>query len=274
MKNKPFLGFGLGLRPKHYAEILATNPAVDWFEILSENYINHGGAPRYYLESIANKYPVVLHGVSMSIGSTAKLNYNYLKDLKTLIQQIKPHWVSDHLCWTGVKQINTHDLLPLPYNDKTIKHIVKRIKLIQDYLEQTILIENLSSYVTYNDSSMSEWEFLNTIANEADCNILLDVNNIYVSSYNHHFDPIKYIEGINPDRVYQIHLAGHLNQGTHILDTHDAPIIDPVWKLYQHTIKHLGKVSTMIERDENIPPLNDLLLELDIARKIVNDQFS
>lgn len=269
--KRPFLGFGLGLRPEHYNDILTTNPAVDWFEILTENYMSVGGVPLHYLNEISERYPIVLHGVSLSIGSTDKLDYAYLDKLKLLINQVKPKWISDHLCWTGIDGLNMHDLLPLPYTQETIKHLVNRIRMVQDYLGQQILLENVSSYLTYTDSEMSEWEFLNTVANEADCNILLDVNNVYVSAFNHKFDPLEYIKGISANRVYQIHLAGHHNLGKYILDTHDAPIIGNVWDLYRDTIKTIGQVSTMIERDDNIPPLNQLVNELNYARRIANE---
>ena len=192
--NKQFLGFGLGLRPTHYNDILNDVPAIDWFEIISENYINVGGKPHYYLKQIAERYPIVMHGVSLSIGSTDKLNYTYLKHLKQLMNEVKPKWISDHLCWTGVNHINSHDLLPLPYTQESLQHVVRRIKKVQEYLECTILIENVSSYLTYVTSEIPEWEFINTIANEANCKILLDLNNIYVSSYNHNFDPLTYIK--------------------------------------------------------------------------------
>lgn len=269
--KRPFLGFGLGLRPEHYNDILTTNPAVDWFEILTENYLSVGGIPLHYLNEIAERYSVVLHGVSLSIGSTDKLDYVYLDKLKSLIDQVKPKWISDHLCWTGINGLNMHDLLPLPYTQETIKHLVNRIRIVQDYLGQQILLENVSSYLTYTDSEMSEWEFLSAVANEADCNILLDVNNVYVSAFNHKFDPLEYIKGIPANRVYQIHLAGHHNLGNYILDTHDAPIIGNVWDLYRDTIKTIGQVSTMIERDNNIPALNELVNELNYARRIASE---
>ncbi|HLX53164.1 MAG TPA: DUF692 domain-containing protein [Aquella sp.] len=272
VKERPFLGFGLGLRPEHYHDILTTNPNVDWFEILTENYLALGGKPRYYLDQIVERYPVVLHGVSLSIGSVDAIDYAYLKNLKSLSQQIKPKWISDHLCFTGVSNLNMHDLLPLPYTQPTLKHVVERIKTVQDYLGQQILIENVSSYLTYKDSEMTEWEFLNTIANDADCNILLDINNIYVSSFNHNFNPLDYIQGISKDRVYQIHLAGHFNNGTHIIDTHDATIIPDVWDLYKKAINITGMVSTMIERDDNIPALDELVTELDYARQIARNE--
>lgn len=269
--QRPFLGYGLGLRPQHYQEILDTNPNIDWFEIISENFINIGGKPRYFLEQIAKKYPIVMHGVSLSIGSTDKLDYTYLKSLKKLVEEIKPKWISDHLCFTGADHLNMHDLLPLPYTKQVIKHVVKRIKEVQDFLGRQILIENLSSYLTYTDNEMHEWEFLAKIANDANCNILLDVNNVYVSAYNHHFDPMDYIKEMPSERIHQIHLAGHCNKGDYILDSHDATIIDPVWELYRKTLSTIGKVSTMIERDDNIPSLTELISELDQARRIANE---
>lgn len=268
--HRPFLGFGLGLRPDHYEDILNTNPPVDWFEIITENYMDAGGKPRYYLDQISERYPIVMHGVSLSIGSTDDIDYEYLKLLKSLANYVKPRWISDHLCWTGINSLNMHDLLPLPYTLEAIKHIVIRIKKIQDYLGQQILIENVSSYLTYKDSQMSEWEFLSTIAEQANCNILLDINNIYVSAFNHNFDPLTYIKEMPKERIYQIHLAGHSNHGSYILDTHDAPIIPKVWSLYKQAIEITGLVSTMIERDDNIPVLAELITELEYARQIAN----
>lgn len=268
--NRPFLGFGLGLRPDHYQEILNSTPPIDWFEIISENYMASGGMPRYHLDQIIERYPVVMHGVSLSIGGTDDFDHEYLKQLKILINHIKPKWISDHLCWTGIDSLNMHDLLPLPYTEEAINHTVNRIKRVQDYLGQQILIENVSSYLTYTDSQISEWEFLSAIANLADCNILLDVNNVYVSAFNHKFDPLTYIKSLPPKRIHQIHLAGHSNHGTYILDTHDAPIISDVWTLYKESIQILGQVSTMIERDDNIPPLNELIDELNYARQIAD----
>jgi uncharacterized protein len=267
--RKPdYLGFGLGLRIPHYDEILATRPKVDWFEILSENYLVPGGKPLYYLERIRANYPVVMHGVSLSIGGTDPLNRDYLKQLKVLADRIEPRWISDHLCWTGVGGLNLHDLMPLPYTDEAVQHVVSRVKQVQDLLGRKILLENVSSYVTYKQSQLTEWEFLSHIAEQADCLILLDINNIYVSSFNHGFDPADYLNGIPIERVRQFHLAGHQNCGNYIVDTHDHPIINPVWALYETAVKRFGSVSTMIERDDNIPPLKELLAELDHARII------
>ncbi|MFT5502746.1 MAG: hypothetical protein ACI845_003701 [Gammaproteobacteria bacterium] len=272
--NKPYLGFGLGLRAEHYQDILERRPKnIDWLEILSENYMVEGGKPLYFLDAIREYYPMVMHGVSMSLGSTDPINFDYLKDLKNLIDRIQPEWISDHLCWTGVDQKNMHDLLPLPYTETAVQHVADHISRVQDYLGRQMLIENLSSYITYVEDSMMEWEFLSAIAKRADCFLLLDVNNIYVSSYNHNFDPLDYLNGIPVDRVWQHHLAGHTNDGNLIIDTHDQDIIDPVWALYEETAKRFGPVSTMIERDGNIPPLDQVLQELDRARAIATPHY-
>ena len=268
----PNLGFGLGLRTEHYHAILESKPPeslkVDWFEALSENYMIPGGKPLHFLDKIRENYPVVMHGVSLSIGSTGEIDQNYLRDLKKLADRIQPAWISDHLCWTGVHGQNMHDLLPLPYTIETAKHVAERVGIVQDYLGRQILLENVSSYASYIDSSMTEWEFISEIAERADCLLLLDVNNIYVSSYNHQFDAKAFIDGVPANRIQQIHLAGHHNHGDYIIDTHDAPVIDPVWALYEYAISKLGAISTMIERDDNIPPLYELVKELEIARKI------
>jgi uncharacterized protein len=269
--NLPFLGFGLGLRTEHYNDIIKSTPKIDWFEALSENYMIPGGKPLDYLDKIRANYPVVMHGVSLSIGSTAVVDYDYLHDLKKLADRIQPAWISDHLCWTGVHGQNMHDLLPLPYTQETVAHVVERIKQVQDFLGRQILIENVSSYASYIDSSMTEWEFITQIAEAADCLLLLDVNNIYVSSFNHNFDAKAFIDGVPAKRIQQIHLAGHNNHGDYIIDTHDAPVIDPVWQLYEYAIARFGAVSTMIERDDKIPELEVLVEELDIARTISAD---
>ena len=264
----PSLGFGLGLRVDHYEAILADNPRVDWFEALTENYLVPGGRPLDNLMRIRERYPMVLHGVSMSIGSTQPLDLHYLAQLKSLAARVEPHWISDHLCWTGVAGRNMHDLLPLPYTEEALTHIVDRVRTVQDILGRRILLENVSSYVTYRDSQVTEWEFLREIAQQADCLLLLDVNNIYVSSVNHGFDPLEYLQAIPVDRVQQIHLAGHENHGDYLIDTHDHPVPDPVWELYDAAVSRFGSVSTMIERDANIPPLEELCCELDAARQL------
>src|SRR5690349_4428190 len=228
----PSLGFGLGLRTAHYEEILNSEPQVDWFELLSENYMVAGGKPLHYLDRICERYPVVMHGVSLSIGSTDPLDVDYLRQLKALSVRAQPRWISDHLCWTGVSGKNTHDLLPVPYTEEALQHIVERVSRVQDFLGRRILLENVSSYVGFKDSLLTEWEFIAEIARRADCLLLLDVNNIYVSAYNHGFDPQAYLAGIPAARVQQIHLAGHSNCGEYIIDTHDADVVDPVWSLY------------------------------------------
>jgi len=265
---QPNLGFGLGLRSEHYLDLIEHQQPVDWLEILSENYMIAGGKPLYYLDKICERYPVVMHGVSLSIGSADPINQTYLHDLKKLAQRVKPKWISDHLCWTGTNGINLHDLMPLPYTDEALQHLVERIKKVQDFLGQRILLENVSSYLTYQHSTISEWEFLSAIAQQADCLILLDINNIHVSAHNHGFNSLTYLAALPAERIQQIHLAGHLNKGDYSIDTHDHDIIDSVWELYAESLRRFGPISTMIERDDDIPPLNILLDELQKARTI------
>lgn len=261
------LGFGLGLRPDHYDAILSDRPHVDFFEALTENYLVPGGKPLHYLTRIRADYPVVLHGVSLSIGSTEPLDLKYLDDLSTLIRRIEPAWVSDHLCWTGTDGVNLHDLMPLPYTQEALDHLVPRIREVQDRIGTRILLENVSSYVSYKSSEMTEWDFLARLAEAADCLLLLDINNVYVNSVNHHFDPDEFVRTIPAARVAQIHLAGHARQASFIIDTHDRPVAEPVWALYQRAMRRYGAVSTMIERDANIPPLEELVGELNLARR-------
>lgn len=265
--NIPTLGFGLGLRTVHYPHIFEHLPKVDWFEIVSENFMDTDGPPIRNLERIAEHYPVVMHGVAMSIGTVDPVNSEYMQKLKKLIGWLKPAWVSDHLCWTGVAHKNTHDLLPVPYTEEALKHIVARIKQVQDYLERPILLENPSTYLEYNDSTMPESEFIARMAEESGCGLLLDVNNVYVSSFNHRLDPKAYIDAIPLDRVAQIHLSGHTNNGTHIIDTHDDHVVDEVWALYRYVISKAGMVNTMVEWDDNIPDFPVLEAELGKARK-------
>ncbi len=274
MDNRhPYLGFGLGLRTDHFQHVLDHRPELDWFEILSENYMVDGGKPLYFLDAIREHYPVVMHGVSISIGSTDPLNTEYLKQLKSLADTIQPEWISDHLCWTGVNKINSHDLLPLPYNEETLNHLVERIKTVQDYLERPFLIENVSSYLSYNNSEMEEWEFLNEIARLSGCKILFDINNIYVSARNHGFNPEDYVDGIDKDYVWQFHLAGHSDYGDYVIDTHDHDVSDPVWELYRYALRRFGPISTMIERDDHIPPFPELYAELQIAKEIAAEEL-
>ena len=263
-----FLGFGLGLRAQHYQAILEDRPKVDWFEAITEDYLVEGGRPLYYLNRIREHYPLVMHGVSLSIGSCDPINFEYLKKVKVLATSVQPAWISDHLCWTGINGLNAHDLLPLPLTEEALKHVVERVKQVQDFLGRQILLENVSSYIEYQSSMMKEWEFLTAIAEQADCFILLDINNIYVSAVNHQFDPLAYLNNIPTHRVRQFHLAGHKNCEDYIIDTHDAPIIDSVWSLYAAAVRRFGKVSTMVERDDNIPELPELLTELQQAKQI------
>ena len=252
--NLPDLGLGVGLRTPHYAHILSERPDIGFFEVLTENYLDTGGRPLYLLDKIAEHYPMVMHGVSMSIGSTDEIDFDYLAKVKALAARTGALWISDHICWTGVLGRNTHDLLPLPYTDESLKHSVERIKVIQDYLERPLVLENPSTYLEFADSDMPEWEFVARMAVEADCGLLFDVNNVYVSAYNHGFDPVEYIDAIPGDRVCQYHLAGHTNKGTHIIDTHNDHVLDPVWELFGHTIRHVGLRATLLEWDADIPP--------------------
>lgn len=267
-------GFGLGLRTNHYNEILAAPCAVDWLEILSENYMVPGGKPLAMLDQIRQDYPMVMHGVSMSIGTPDGPSEEYLLGLKKLMQRVEPLWVSDHLCWTGVHGRNLHDLFPLPYTEEAVKHVVRNVRRVQDYLERPLLLENVSSYVSFTCDTLREWEFVAAVAEESNSLILLDVNNIYVSSINHGFDPQQYLQGIPLGRVQQIHLAGHSDHGDYVIDTHDHPIADPVWALYADALRRFGPVATMIERDDNIPALPELIAELQQARRIANSVFT
>ena len=268
LQQRVNLGFGLGLRTDHYETILADKPPVDWFEVITENYLVPGGKPLYYLDRIRADYPMVMHGVSLSIGGMDALNFDYLRQVKALAERIEPAWISDHLCWTGVNGVNLHDLMPLPYTEEAVRHVVKRVNRVQDFLGRRILLENVSSYVSYAHSEMTEWQFLSAVAEQADCLILLDINNIYVSAHNHGFEASVYLDNVPVDRIRQFHLAGHLDQGNIIIDSHGDAIIDPVWSLYETALRRFGPVSTMIERDDNIPPFPVLLAELEQARRI------
>lgn len=250
----PDLGLGVGLRTTHFPYILRERPKIGFFEILSENFLDTGGRPSYVLDQVAESYPIVMHGVSMSIGSTDPLDFDYLAKIKALAQRTRAQWVSDHVCWTGVLGRNTHDLLPLPYTEEVLQHMVSRIKVVQDYLERPLVLENPSTYLEFASSHMTEWEFIGRMAEEADCGLLFDVNNVFVSAYNHGYDPRTYIDAIPGDRVCHYHLAGHTNKGTHIIDTHSDHVIDPVWELYGHTLRHVGLRATLLEWDANIPP--------------------
>jgi uncharacterized protein (UPF0276 family) len=261
-------GFGLGLRPDHYEAVLNDAPRVDWFEILTENYLVPGGKPLHYLTRVRERFPLAMHGVSLSIGSSAPLDFEYLRQVKALAARIEPTWISDHLCWTGVAGANLHDLMPLPHTEEALRHVVSRVEQVQDLLGRRLVLENVSSYVTFRDSKLSEWEFLRAVAEAADCLILLDINNVHVSSVNHGFDAHAFLAGIPRERVQQFHLAGHQVQGAYLIDTHDHPVPNPVWELYRAAVRRFGEVATTIERDANIPPLGELLTELELARTI------
>jgi hypothetical protein len=264
-------GFGLGLRTPHYEAMLSEPRGIDWLEVITENYLVPGGKPLHYLDRIRERFPLVMHGVSLSIGGTDPLDMDYLAEVRGLAARIEPHWISDHLCWTGVEGRNLHDLLPLPYTEEALASVADRVSQVQDALGRQILLENVSSYLTFHASEMTEWEFLREVAQRADCAILLDLNNIYVSSVNHGFDPLAYLDAMPAARVRQFHLAGHSDMGGHLIDTHDHPIIEPVWNLYRAALGRFGAVPTMIERDDDIPELPQLIAELDIARTIAGE---
>lgn len=273
----PDLGVGVGLRSAHYDVFRESKPdSVSFVEVISEGYMSWEGRapgrPLQRLEKVREHIPVVLHGVSLSIGSVDPLNHSYLKRLKQLIEAIEPSFVSDHLCWTSIFGENLHDLLPVPYTEEALDIIVKKVQDVQEYLGRRILLENASSYVEFEHSEMSEWEFISAVAERADCGILLDVNNVYVSSVNHGFDPLQYLKAIPVHRVGQIHLAGHTNKGGYLIDTHDEPICDEVWALYKWVSHHMGRISAMVERDDNIPPWEILEKEV-LTIKGIRDAF-
>jgi uncharacterized protein (UPF0276 family) len=268
MSNPAIQGFGLGLRTEHYAEFERRGATVDWLEILSENYMVPGGRPLHHLDRIRADHPMVMHGVSMSIGGTDPLDLDYLRELKALAARVQPAWLSDHLCWTGVNGRNLHDLLPLPMSEAALRHVAARLDEAQHRLGRRIAIENLSSYVRFAADEMREYEFVAELLKRTDALLLLDVNNVYVSSVNHGFDARAYIDAMPADRVVQIHLAGHSVQDGFLIDTHDAPVCAEVWTLYAQALRRFGDVPTMIERDDRIPPLAELLAELDVARRI------
>jgi len=263
-------GFGLGLRTEHYNDFLTAPQPVEWLEVISDNYMVDGGKPLAILDKIRADYPMVMHGVSMSIGAVKGLNKEYLRKLKLLEQRVEPMWVSDHLCWTGIHGRNLHDLLPLPYTHEALRVIKHNVEQAQEVLQRPLVLENVSSYLEFKSSEMTEWEFLTEVCQATGCKLLLDINNIYVSAFNHGFAPSSFIEGVPIDSVVQFHLAGHQDNGDHLIDTHDHPVCDGVWDLYRQALLHFGYIPTMIERDDNIPPLPELLAELDMARSIAN----
>ena len=275
MLNLPYIGHGLGLRTPHYTTIVDEKPAVDWFEVISENFMVAGGNPRRVLRAVRENHPVVLHGVSLSIGSVDPLDPHYLDELARLAHEVEPAWISDHLCWTRVGGHQSHDLLPLPYTEEALAHVADRILRVQDKLKRQILIENVSSYVTFTQSTMTEWEFCAALVERADCGLLLDVNNVFVSAFNHGFDARDFIDGIPRGRVGQVHLAGHSDCGTHLLDTHDHAVCDGVWQLYRRVLERFGRVSTLVEWDDLIPPFAELQAEshkaAELERKVLGD---
>lgn len=264
----PYLGYGLGLRVDHYEALLAKPAQVQWLEVVSENYMVDGGLPLVWLDRFRERYPLVMHGVSMSIGSADPLDEDYLARLVALAQRVEPAWVSDHLCWTGVQGVNLHDLMPLPYTEEALNHVVSRVQHVQDKLKRRILLENVSSYVSFAQSQLTEWEFLAEVAERADCLILLDINNVHVSAMNHGFSALDYLRGIPVSRVQQFHLAGYEQGEQLIIDTHDAAVSNAVWDLYVQAVRRFGRVSTMIERDDHFPPLPELIAELEHARTL------
>ena len=267
-------GFGLGLRTPHYPDFLDAPQRVDWLEILSDNYLVPGGKPLVMLDRIRADYPMAMHGVALSIGSADGPDRDYLGALAALARRVEPLWISDHLCWTGVRGRVLHDLYPLPYTEAALDVVVRNVQIAQEALQRPLVLENVSSYVSFRASEMSEWAFIREVCRRTGCRLLLDVNNIYVSSVNHGFDPHAFLEGIPADRVQQIHLAGHTDHGDHIVDTHDHPVADPVWALYADAWARIGPVATMIERDDHIPPLSELITELDHARSIASQATS
>jgi uncharacterized protein (UPF0276 family) len=275
MLGIPYLGHGVGLRTQHYVTVLEERPAVDWFEIISENFMVAGGNPRRVLRAVRERHPVVMHGVSLSIGATDPLDARYLDELAQLAREVEPAWISDHLCWTRFGGHQVHDLLPLPYTEEALAHVAERILRVQDKLKRRILIENVSSYVTFTQSTMTEWQFLSALTERADCGLLLDVNNVFVSAFNHGFDARAFIDGVPAERVGQIHLAGHSDHGTHLLDTHDHAVCDGVWQLYRRVLERCGRVSTLVEWDDHIPPFAEVLAEAQraavIEREVLGD---
>jgi uncharacterized protein (UPF0276 family) len=263
-------GLGLGLRSKHFDYILENNPEVDWFEVISENFMDSGGRPRQVLRRIAERYPVVMHGVSLSIGSTDPLNFEYLRKLKNLAQEIQPLWVSDHLCWTGMSGLNTHDLLPVPLTEESLAHICRRVKQVQDFMDRPFVFENPSTYLTFKQSTINEWDFLRYMTEETGCLLLLDVNNVYVSGFNNDFDPADYIRRLPHERVVQMHLAGHQHCGDYIIDTHDRRVTRNVWYLFGLAWQLTGGAATLLEWDSQIPDFADYHAELLKARDFMN----
>ncbi|MGH8265189.1 MAG: MNIO family bufferin maturase [Steroidobacterales bacterium] len=265
--NLPDLGLGVGLRTAHFRHIVDKWPRMDWFEILSENFVDTEGRPLYYLDQIAERYPIVMHGVSLSIGSTDPIDFEFLRKLKALAERVRAVWMGDHICWTGVAGLNGHDLYPVPYTEESLRHLVERVRIVQDFFERPLVLENPSTYLTFRASSMPEEEFIARLAERADCALLLDVNNVYVTCRNHDLDPFEYLKAIPYDRVVQIHLAGHTDHGSHCVDTHNGRVIDPVWDLYAYVQRQRGNTATLLEWDADIPKFDALQREVGRANR-------
>jgi hypothetical protein len=265
--NLPDLGLGVGLRTAHFRHIVEKWPRMDWFEILSENFIDTEGRPLYYLDQIAERYPIAMHGVSLSIGSTDPLDFEFLAKLKALARRVQAVWMGDHVCWTGVAGLNGHDLYPVIYSEQALHHLVERVRIVQDFLERPLVLENPSTYLTFRASSMPEQEFIARLADAADCALLLDVNNVYVTCRNHDLDPFEYLDAIPYDRVVQIHLAGHTDLGTHCIDTHNGRVVDAVWDLYSYVQERRGNTATLLEWDADIPKFEVLQREVGRAAR-------
>jgi uncharacterized protein (UPF0276 family) len=263
----PNLGFGVGLRSGHFAYLEASEPGVDWFEVIPENVLGSHGRARHVVELIAATHPIVLHGLSLSVGSADPLDLGYLAQLRELAAELGAVWVSDHVCWTAIEGLHTHELVPIPFTEQALAHVVGRVRTAQDFLGRRLVLENPSSYLAFAEACMSEAEFLARMATEADCGLLLDVSNVYVSSVNHGFDPVDYLRALPAERVVQMHLAGHEDAGTHIVDTHDRPVADPVWDLYREATELIGPVSTLIEWDDKLPPFPEVRAEAEKARR-------
>ncbi len=270
----PDLGVGVGLRVPHYRRVVDEQPEIDWFECISENFMVDGGKPLHFLDAVRARYPVVLHGVSMNLGGTEPLDEEYLRRLRELARRASPAWMSDHLCWNGADGQHLHELLPLPMTREVVRHVAERVRRVQGTLEVPFAIENVSSYMTFREDELTEWQFVSEVVEAADCGLLFDVNNVYVSSFNHGFDPTTYIDGVPHARVFQMHLAGYSDKGTHLLDTHDHPVSEPVWELYRRACRRIGPCSTLIEWDDHIPELEGLIAEADKARAVRDEELS
>ncbi len=265
--NLPDLGLGVGLRTAHFRHIVEKWPRMDWFEIVSENFVDTEGRPLYYLDQIAERYPIVMHGVSLSIGSTDPIDFEFLGKLKKLAARVEAVWMGDHICWTGVAGLNGHDLYPVPYTEESLQHMIERVRTCQDFLERPLVLENPSTYLTFRASSMTEQEFIARLAEESDCALLLDVNNVYVTCRNHDLDPFEYLAPIPYERVVQIHLAGHTDHGTHCIDTHNGRVTDAVWDLYAEVQRRRGNTATLLEWDADVPKFDVLQREVGRANR-------